>query len=191
MEVTNIVYAADTDAAADFAAFEWPEGTAPVTPVDCAGCTEVCCRVGGVPTGEPTDCCGSLRMEEDDGVTVQCARLCPGISLPSCAAFRPECCAPSAQIRSAAQLRGQRCLRHHAGEPDRSPGRLDSGDGHRAEVGVDDGRPPRVHAGCCSTPDAGILLRRARRVPRTHWLRVRQPLVRRAHHPHRASSRFV
>jgi hypothetical protein len=71
MEVTNIVYTADTDAAADFAAFEWPEGTAPVTPVDCAGCTEVCCRVGGVPTGEPTDCCGSLRMEEDDGVTVQ------------------------------------------------------------------------------------------------------------------------
>ena len=75
MTVTNVVYTPAEGVEAVFQNFAWPGGTE-ITPEACTGCTDVCCAT---PEGQPT-CCSSLNMQEDDGVTIECA---PSPCLPA------------------------------------------------------------------------------------------------------------
>ena len=85
--MTNVFYTPAEGVVEVFDNFAWPGGTA-ITPVACTICTEVCCATPVDPEGQPT-CCSSLNMQEDDGVTIECAPSpCLSKSVEQCARMR-------------------------------------------------------------------------------------------------------
>lgn len=78
MEVSSVEYIPDEDQQAIIQDFTWPANTQAVTPAQCDGCTQVCCAQSNPP------CCGSLSMQEDDGVTLEYVSSCPAVRLSVC-----------------------------------------------------------------------------------------------------------